>query len=126
TVLFWNLALDQNHQPFLGGCTNCRGIVTVNHASSPAQVTPTVDFTALAHLSKFLRPGARRIASNTFDSGSLEDVAFQNPDGSIVLLVLNSSGSAVPFNIAWDRKFASYKLPAGAAATFTWPATAAK
>lgn len=125
-VVLWNLALDQNHQPFLGGCTNCRGIVTVNHAVSPAQVVPTVDYTTLAHFSKFVRLGARRIASNSFDQGSLEDVAFQNPDGSIVLVVLNSSGSSLPFNIAWRGEFASYKLPAGAVATFSWPSSATK
>jgi O-glycosyl hydrolase len=94
--------------------------VTVNHATSPAQVIPTVDFTALAHASKFVKPGARRVKSNSFDQGSLEDVAFQNSDGSIVLLVLNSSGGPVPFNIAWKDEFASYKLPAGAVATFVW------
>lgn len=121
TVVLWNLALDQNHEPYLGGCTTCRGIVTVNHATSPAQVVPTVDYTALGHVSKFVKPGARRIKSNSFDQGSLEDVAFQNPDGSIVLFVLNSSGAPMPFNIAWKGEFASYKLPAGAVATFVWP-----
>ena len=126
TVVLWNLALDQNHEPYLGGCTTCRGVVTVNHSAAPTQVVRTVDFTVLAHISKFLRPGSRRIASNTFDQGSLEDVAFQNPDGSVVLLVLNSSGAPVLFNIAWRGKFASYKLPAGAVATFHWPTSASK
>jgi len=124
TVVLWNIALDQNHEPYLGGCTTCRGIVTVNHSTSPAQVIPTVDFTALGHVSKFVRPGARRIESNSFDQGSLEDVAFQNPDGSIVLFVLNSSGGPMPFNIAWKGQFASYKMPAGAVATFVWQAAA--
>ena len=126
SVVLWNLALDQNHEPFIGGCTNCRGVITVNHALSSAQVVPTVDYTALGHVSKFVKPGAHRIASNTFDQGVLEDVAFQNPDGSIVLLVLNSSGGATSFNIAWQGEFASYKLPAGGVATFVWQATASK
>src|SRR5262249_24526990 len=127
SVVLWNLALDQNHEPFLGGCTNCRGIVTINHSASPAQVVPTVDFTALAHASNFLKPGAKRIASNSFDQGSLEDIAFQNPDGSIVLLVLNSSGgSPVPLNISWKGQFASYKMPAGAVATFRWLAASSR
>jgi glucosylceramidase len=126
SVVLWNIALDQNHEPFLGGCTTCRGVVTINHSSSPTQVVPTVDFTALAHVSKFLKPGAQRIASNSFDQGSLEDVAFQNPDGSIVLVVLNSSGSAQPLNIAWHGQFASYKMPAGAVATFRWQAASSK
>jgi len=126
TVVLWNLALDQNHEPYLGGCTTCRGVVTVNHSASPTQVVRTVDSTALAHVSKFLKPGSRRIASNSFDQGSLEDVAFQNLDGSVVLLVLNSSGAPLPFNIAWRGEFASYVLPASAVATLRWPASASK
>lgn len=124
SVALWNIALDQNHEPFLGGCTNCRGVLTVNHAAPPTQVIPTVDYAALGHVSKFVKPGAHRIASNTFDQGSLENVAFQNPDGSIVLVVLNSSASALTFNIAWHSEFASYKLPAGGVATFVWQGTA--
>ncbi len=120
SVVLWNLALDQDHQPYLGGCTNCRGLITVNHAAQPSQVVPTVDYTALAHASKFVAPGAYRVESNSFDQGSLEDVAFRNPDGSLVLLVLNGSGASVTFNIAWAGKFASYKLAGGAVATFRW------
>jgi glucosylceramidase len=120
SVVLWNLALDQNHGPYLGGCTSCRGVVTVNHAVQPSQVTPTVDFTALAHASKFVAPGAYRVESNTFEQGSLEDVAFRNPDGSLVLLVMNSGGAAITFNIAWAGQFAVYKLPGGAVATFRW------
>lgn len=120
SVVLWNLALDQNHEPHLGGCSNCRGVITVNHASQPSQIVPTVDYTALAHASKFVAPGAYRVESNTFDQGSLEDAAFRNPDGSLVLLVLNGSGANVTFNIAWAGKYASYKLAAGAVATFRW------
>jgi glucosylceramidase len=97
----------------------------VNHASQPSQIIPTVDYTALAHASKFVVPGAYRIESNTFAEGSLEDVAFRNPDGSITLLVLNSSGGNVTFNIAWAGKYASYKLPSGAVATFRWNSSTA-
>ncbi len=86
SVVLWNLALNQNHEPYLGGCTTCRGVITVNDSASPAQVIETVDFTALGHASKFVQPGAFRIESNSFGQGSVEDVAFQNPDGSIVLL----------------------------------------
>jgi glucosylceramidase len=120
SVVLWNLALDQNHEPFLGGCTTCRGVITVNHASQPAQIVPTVDYTALAHASKFVALGAYRVESNSFDQGSLEDVAFRNPDGSLVLLVLNGTGGNLTFNIAWAGKYASYKLPGGAVATFRW------
>jgi glucosylceramidase len=120
SVVLWNLALDQNHEPYLGGCTTCRGVITVNYVVQPSQIAPTVDFTALAHASKFVLPGAHRVDSNTFEQNSLEDVAFRNPDGSLVLLVMNSSSAAIRFNIAWAGQFAVYKLPGGAVATFRW------
>ena len=125
SVVLWNLALDQDHKPFLGGCTTCRGIITVNHAAQPSKIEPTVDYTALAHASKFVTPGAYRVESNTFGQGSLEDVAFRNPDGSLVLLMMNS-GSSATFNIGWAGKYASYTLPAGAVATFRWSPSATR
>jgi glucosylceramidase len=120
SVVLWNLALNQNHQPYLGGCSSCRGVVTVDESASPARIVPTVDFTALGHASKFVVPGAYRIASNTFEQGSLEDVAFRDPDGSIVLIVVNGSGQSTTFNIAWKDRFATYKLDPASVATFRW------
>jgi glucosylceramidase len=93
--------------------------MTVKHDVTPTQVLPTVDYTALGHVSKFVRPGAVRVESNTFGQGSLEDVAFRNPDGSLVLIVLNSGGP-VTFNIAWNGKFAQYFLRRQSVATFLW------
>lgn len=124
SVVLWNLALNQDHRPFLGGCTTCRGVITVNDSATPAVVTPTVDFTALAHASKFVKPGAYRIDSNASGPGSLENVAFANPDGSIVVIVLNSSDAAASFDIGWKGKYVSYKLEGAAAATFRWSASA--
>lgn len=126
SVVLWNLALNQDHKPFLGGCTTCRGVITVNDSVTPSQVIETVDFTALAHASKFVEPGAYRIDSNSFGEGSLEDVAFRNPDGSIVLLVLNSANTPTEFNIEWKGKYASYKLAASSVTTFKWPAAGAE
>jgi len=120
SVVLWNLVLDQNHQPFLGGCQTCRGVVTIDHSVSPAKIVSNQDFTALAHASKFIAPGAVRIASTTFGQGSLESVAFGNPDGSIVLIVLNSGGAATAFNVGWKNQYATYRLDPHAVATFRW------
>jgi glucosylceramidase len=121
SVVLWNLALDQNHGPHLGGCTDCRGVVTIDHSASPATVTPTVDFTALAHASKFVLPGALRIDSNSSEESPLEHVAFRNSDGSIALLVLNPAATPVSFNIAWQGQYATYTLQPGAVVTCHWP-----
>ncbi len=121
SIVLWNLALDQNHAPHLGGCTNCRGVVTIDHSKSPATVTPTVDFAALAHASNFVAPGALRIDSIASEESPLKHVAFRNSDGSIVLLALNPSESAMTFSIAWQSQYATYTLQPGAVVTFHWP-----
>src|SRR6267143_1000518 len=120
SVILWNLALDQNHGPHLGGCTDCRAVVTIDHSTSPTTVIPTVDFTALAHASKFVAPGALRIDSISSEQSSLEHVAFRNPDGSIVMLVLNPATTAITFNFAWQGQYATYELPPGAVVTLHW------
>ena len=119
SVSLWNIALDQNSGPKNGGCPNCRGVVTIDESTSPPTITNNLEYYVLGHLAKFVVPGAHRIDSNTFGQGSIEDVAFLNPDGSKVLLVLNSSSSA-SFTVSWKSQMFTYNLPGGAVATFVW------
>src|SRR5215472_8953539 len=120
SVSLWNLALDRNSGPQNGGCSKCRGVVTVDTTTSPATVTNNVEFYVLGHLSKFVVPGAHRIDSSIPDSGGIEDVAFQNPDGSIVLLVLNGNNASHGFAVNWKGAYFNYTLPAQSVATFVW------
>ena len=120
SVSLWNLALDQNSGPQNGGCANCRGVVTIDSSASPATITYNVEYYALGHLSKFVVPGAYRISSTTFGNGGVEDVAFQNPDASIVLFVLNAGSTSQAFAVSWKNKYFNYTLPAQSVATFTW------
>ena len=120
SVVLWNLVLDQDHGPYKGGCKTCRALVTVTDTVSPSTTAMTVDYVALAHVGKFVVPGAYRIESNTFEQGSLEDVAFRNPDGSVVLLVLNGSNQPISFNVGWHGQYFSSSLQGGSVATFVW------
>ncbi|HEY2002223.1 MAG TPA: glycoside hydrolase family 30 beta sandwich domain-containing protein, partial [Acidobacteriaceae bacterium] len=121
SVTLWNMALDQTGGPTVqNGCTDCRGVVTIDTSTTPATVEKNVEYYVLGHLSKYVQTGAYRIASNTFGSGNVEDVAFKNPDGSIAVLVLNAASSASTFTINWHDQNFTYTLPAGAVATFTW------
>ena len=116
-VVLWNMALDTQNGPTNGGCATCRGVVTIDQTSG--NVTYNVDYYALGHASKFLRPGAYRIGSNTFGS-NIEDVAFRNPDGSKVLIVRNAGNTPRTFKVVWGNESFSYTLNGGAAVTFTW------
>jgi glucosylceramidase len=120
-VTLWNMDLDENGGPTVqNGCTDCRGVVTIDTSTTPATIERNVEYYVLGHLSKYTQTGAYRIDSNTFGSGSVEDVAFKNPDGSIAVVVLNSASNANTFSINWRGQNVVSTLPAGAVATFTW------
>ena len=121
SVVFWNLALDQNAGPTVeNGCSNCRGVVTIDDSVTPSVVTKNVEYYVLGHLAKYVQAGAYRIDSNSFGPGNVEDVAFKNPDGSIAVLVFNGAQTASQFSINWKGKTVSYNLPGNAVATFFW------
>ena len=120
SISLWNLALDQKSGPQNGGCTNCRGVVTIDYSVAPTTISRNVEYYVLGHLAKFVVPGAYRIDSNSFGHGGIEDVAFQNPDGSIVVLALNSGTGSATFTVSWKNRTFNYSLPAGAVATFLW------
>ena len=117
-VVLWNLALDERHGPHTGGCTDCRGVVTID--STTGAITRNVEYYVLAHASRFVRPGARRIESSTGLRG-LESVAFRNADdGSIALIVLNTDIRKRRFSVAVAGQAFNYALARGSVATFAW------
>ncbi len=118
SAIYWNLALDENHGPRQGGCSNCRGVVTIN--SGTGNVTLNEEFYTIAHASKFVQPGAVRIDSRTINN-AVETVAFKNPDGTTALIALNPGNSIQSFRIVDAGEHFSYSLPGKSVATFTWP-----
>jgi glucosylceramidase len=117
-VALWGIVLDTDHNPHAGGCGTCRGLVTLD--TKQMSVSYTGDFYALAQASKFVHRGATRINSSSFKSEGLESVAFQNLDGSIVLLVLNDRSDAAKFDVNWSTKTFHASLPPKALATYIW------
>jgi glucosylceramidase len=133
TVGLWNLALDPAGGPVQQpnrGCPRCTGIVTIDEQTHA--VTYGLNYYQLGQVSKFVSPGAVRIASTSFVTNfrtpdgvygatpGLDDVAFANPDGSIALVAYNSSGSRLRFVVAADGRAFRYALPPRTTATFVW------
>jgi glucosylceramidase len=116
-VLEWNLAADPAFKPHTddGGCTMCQGALTIDKDA----ITRNVSYYIIAHASKFVRPGAVRIASTI--TGDLHNVAFQNTSGDKVLIVVNDSNEVKRFGIGYNGKVATAVLSAGSVATYTWP-----
>jgi glucosylceramidase len=121
SYVLWALGTDENHGPHVGGCDTCRGLVTIN-VNNPVrdEVKPELDYYVLGQASKFLEPGAVRIASDEPAGTQMKDVAFRNPNGTIVLYALNAGTTSQQIRIGFHGKAAATFMPAGSIATFVW------
>jgi glucosylceramidase len=137
----WNLALDPEGGPVQApnsGCGGCRGLVTIDENDRLAAFTSA--YYQLAQMSRFVRPGALRVRSNnllhyfrnrpSYSGGQgygagpgLDDVAFRNRDGSLVLDAYNNTWSSYRVAISWRSRYLLAQLPPHATATFTWNAS---
>jgi glucosylceramidase len=87
-LILWNLALDEDNGPRLGGCSTCRGLLTV--ASSAASIVENPEFFTLAHLSRAADPGARRLGVD--DILGMPYAAFRNEDNTVGVVGHNDTG----------------------------------
>lgn len=93
TFIHWSLIFDQNGGP--NHVNNfCEAIIMCD--TEKKEYVKTLPYYYIAHFSRYIRPGARRIGFSRFDD-SLEVTAFQNPGGERVLVVLNRSAAEIPF-----------------------------
>ena len=115
TVLEWNLAADPLFNPHTpdGGCDKCLGALTIGET-----VTRNVSYYIIAHGSKFVRPGSVRIGSTEIKD--LPNVAFINPKGQKICIVLNTKNETQNFQLKFNGQFAMASLKPGAVSTFVW------
>ncbi|MFF3056612.1 lectin [Streptomyces sp. NPDC057909] len=119
SVTKWSLAVDQNRGPHNGGCGTCDGLITVHNGDSRSgQVDYNIEYYTMGHLTKFVRPGAQRIASTA--GSTVPNVAWRNPDGSKALIAYNGGTSAQQVTVNWGGQKFTYSLPGRTSATFTW------
>jgi glucosylceramidase len=134
-VVLWNAALNRHGgpvQPPNAGCPRCSGVLTVDERTHT--INYTADYYQLGQLSRFVSRGATRIASSHFvkynatflnqgpdyATAGVDDVAFENPDGTKVLLAHNTGARRYRFAVRWRGRTFTYTLAAGATVTFEW------
>lgn len=110
----WNIALDLTGGPNHVG-NLCDAPVIVDTATG--EVHYQTSFHYIAHFSRYVRPGAHRIASSD-GPASLDSVAFVNPDGTLVAVVMNASDNAATFTLAVDGEALACEIPAHAIHTY--------
>lgn len=110
----WNIALDQRGGPNHVG-NFCDAPVIVDTTSKDVRFGPS--FYYIGHFSRFVKPGAHRIASRG-GPAALESVAFVNPDGSLVVVALNETDAPVGFALSSAGESVACSVPAHAIQTY--------
>jgi len=117
----WNVLLDQT-----GGPNHVQNFcyAPIHADTTTGRLYYLNSYYYIGHFSKFIRPGARRItSSSTVDT--LMTTAFLNPDGTVAVVVLNTSAKEQPFSLWQNGKAATTTSPAHSIMTLLYQSTIA-
>jgi len=98
----WNILLDETGGPNHTG-NFC--FAPVHADTRTGQLIYTNAFYYIGHFSKFVHPGAKRIAVST-NRPALQTTGFLNKDGSIVVIVMNTTDQPLPYHLMFKGKAA--------------------
>jgi glucosylceramidase len=103
--LDWNVLLDETGGPNHVG-NFCFAPIIAD--TQRGELHYTNSYYYLGHFSKFVKPNAKRIISSS-NRDSLQTTAFINPDGSTVVIVLNTTEIEIDYHLWGEGKAAAVK-----------------
>lgn len=104
----WNILLDETGGPNHVG-NFC--FAPLHADTKNGKLIYTNAYYYIGHFSKFIRPGAKRIAVSA-SRAQLQTTGFRNSDGSIVIIVMNTTDKKIGYHLWMDGKGApSESLP---------------
>jgi glucosylceramidase len=104
----WNICLDEQGGPnYVGNYCEAPIICDTENGA----LSYKLSFHYISHFSRFIKPGAKRIATTIY-TDEIEQVAFLNPDGSIVVVIQNRSAVDKNVSLRMADKLIDVELPA--------------
>ncbi len=100
----WNIILDEHGGPNHVG-NFC--FAPVHADTRNGKITYTNAYYYIGHFSKFIKPGAKRVVAAASRS-QLLTTAFQNPDGQLVVVVMNQGSINTPYYLWINGKAAQF------------------
>lgn len=109
--MYWNSILDETGKSMWGWKQN--SLISVD--SNTGAVVRNPEFYLMKHLSHFVKPGAKRfVTPEGYDFGLI----FENPDGRVVGLLVNSTDKDRTINCELDGSVYPFELTAHSINTF--------
>lgn len=96
----WNMLLDQNGGPSHVGNSSYAPIMG---NTGTGNINIRDEFYYIGQFSKFIRPGAKRIAASS-NRSAIQTTAFINTNGKIIVVVLNRSDNDIYYHI-WSNGY---------------------
>lgn len=102
----WNILLDEN-----GGPNHVENFcfAPIHADLQTGELIKTPSYYYIGHFSKFIQPGAQRISTNVSRS-FLEATSFQNEDGEIATVVMNSTDEEISYQLYVGNQKANLKI----------------
>jgi glucosylceramidase len=122
--IYWNMVLDEKGGPWLVSPVHRDPKFNAQHPvvvidRQKRDVFYTGLYYYLAHFSKFVRPGAVRVATSGSDEG-LRCTAFLSKNNAMIAQVLNSRTQTASVNVEWHGSTLNLSLPALSITTCLW------
>ena len=115
---FWNMVLDSNYNYVSWMPRAQNAMVIVNPKGKPLPtIMYTGEFYMMKHFSYYVAIGAYRVKTTTSGTG-LTSTAFKNPDGSIIVEVMNYNKTTTSAVITLGTQSFTATLPDSSANTF--------
>ena len=119
----WNLMLSDKGGPFHNRnaeTVSCAGIVYEDKSSGcyapilfdteKRELIYTPIYYYIGHLSKFVEKGAVRLGTSSYHE-KIRTAAFRNPNGTIVMIIMNEMNYEMSVNLRYNDDGAAHKLP---------------
>ena len=89
----WNILLDE-----MGGPNHVKNFcfAPIHANTKTGELYYMNEYYYIGHFSKFIRPGAKRVVSSS-NRDALLTTAFLNPDGKLIVVVMNQGGQRIPY-----------------------------
>lgn len=91
----WNILLDETGGPNHVG-NFC--FAPIHADTQTGKLIYTNSYYYIGHFSKFMQAGAKRVAASS-NRDKLQSTAFVNPDGKVVVVVMNTSDDKMPYKL---------------------------
>ncbi|MBQ4156113.1 MAG: glucosylceramidase [Clostridia bacterium] len=103
----WNMVLDTSGAPFHWRRNGCNAVVLYNKEED--KIEKQEHYYAMKHISSFIKPGAIRLGTSTFNI-NVKVTAAQNENGEIVIVIVNNIEKEFPVLLRLDNFSADVTL----------------